>query len=84
MSIIKHVTLQKIVAHDFRYVPRKIVSWLYFRRSDMDPILCTFHCFRILAALSNDLATLGLKWVTQSAPRHCLSLLAVHQKSESV
>ena len=22
MSIIKHVTLQKIVAHDFRYVPR--------------------------------------------------------------
>ena len=23
MSIIKHVTLQKIVAHDFRYVPRK-------------------------------------------------------------
>ena len=24
MSIIKIVTLQKIVAHDFRYVPRKI------------------------------------------------------------
>ena len=24
MSIIKHVTLQKIVAHDFRYVPRTI------------------------------------------------------------
>ena len=24
MSIIKHVTLQKIVAHDFRYDPRKI------------------------------------------------------------
>ena len=23
MSIIKHVTLQKIVAHDFRYDPRK-------------------------------------------------------------
>ena len=25
MSIIKHVTLQKIVAHDFRYNPRKMV-----------------------------------------------------------
>ena len=24
MSIIKHVTLQKIVAHDFRYDPRKV------------------------------------------------------------
>ena len=27
MSIIKHVTLQKIVAHDFRYDPRTYV-WL--------------------------------------------------------
>ena len=26
MSIIKHVTLQKIVAHDFRYDPRKNIS----------------------------------------------------------
>ena len=26
MSIIKHVTLQKIVAHDFRYDPRKTES----------------------------------------------------------
>ena len=26
MSIIKHVTLQKIVAHDFRYDPRMIPS----------------------------------------------------------
>ena len=25
MSIIKHVTLQQIVAHDFRYDPRKIL-----------------------------------------------------------
>ena len=25
MSIINHVTLQKIVAHDFRYDPRKMV-----------------------------------------------------------
>ena len=27
MSIIKHVTLQKIVAHDFRYDPRKLGSF---------------------------------------------------------
>ena len=27
MSIIKHVTLQKIVAHDFRYDPRKFQAW---------------------------------------------------------
>ena len=26
MSIIKHVTLQKIVAHDFRYDPRIMVN----------------------------------------------------------
>ena len=26
MSIIKHVTLQKIVAHDFRYDPRKYIE----------------------------------------------------------
>ena len=26
MSIINHVTLQKIVAHDFRYVPRRMIS----------------------------------------------------------
>ena len=31
LSIIKHVTLQKIVAHDFRYVPRtyKTVNSVY-------------------------------------------------------
>ena len=29
MSIIKHVTLQKIVAHDFRYVPRIIRRYNY-------------------------------------------------------
>ena len=28
MSIIKHVTLQKIVAHDFRYDPRNIMCLL--------------------------------------------------------
>ena len=28
MSIIKHVTLQKIVAHDFRYDPRRLVGRL--------------------------------------------------------
>ena len=27
MSIIKHVTLQKIVAHDFRYVPRNMIPY---------------------------------------------------------
>ena len=27
MSIIKHVTLQKIVAHDFRYDPRTVVGY---------------------------------------------------------
>ena len=27
LSIIKHVTLQKIVAHDFRYDPRIIIFW---------------------------------------------------------
>ena len=30
MSIIKHVTLQKIVAHDFRYYPRIINIQLIF------------------------------------------------------
>jgi len=44
----------------------------------------TFHCFRLLAALSNDMATLGFKWVTRSASRHCISLLAVHQNGEAV
>ena len=30
MSIIKHVTLQKIVAHDFRYDPRIIITFIHF------------------------------------------------------
>ena len=34
MSIIKHVTLQKIVAHDFRYDPRKF-PYLYFKPRDL-------------------------------------------------
>ena len=28
MSIINHVTLQKIVAHDFRYAPRIFREWV--------------------------------------------------------
>jgi hypothetical protein len=62
----------------------KTVNWLYFRRSGVGPSSCIFHCFRLLEALSNDLATLSLKRVTQSVPRHCISLLAVHQKGEAV
>ena len=31
MSIIKHVTLQKIVAHDFRYDPRSTISCILFQ-----------------------------------------------------
>ena len=62
----------------------KTVNWLYFRRSGVGPSLCIFHCFRLLAALSNDLVTLSLKRVTQSASRHCISLLAVHQNGEAV
>ena len=42
MSIIKHVTLQKIVAHDFRYVPRiSILSVIFFCN--------VFHADRYLA-----------------------------------
>ena len=35
MSIIKHVTLQKIVAHDFRYVPHILFSVLVLYRKDI-------------------------------------------------
>ena len=34
MSIIKHATLQKIVAHDFRYDPRTFYTFML-----LDPIL---------------------------------------------
>lgn len=44
----------------------------------------TFHCFWLLVALSSDLATLCWKWMTQSTPRHCINLLAVHQNGEAV
>jgi hypothetical protein len=50
----------------------------------MGPNLYTFHCFWLLVVLSNDLATLSLKWVTQSASRHCIIQLAIHQKGEAV
>ena len=32
MSIIKHVTLQKIVAHDFRYDPRRNLGVKFIKR----------------------------------------------------
>jgi hypothetical protein len=48
----------------------KTVNWLYFRKSGTGRNLCAFHCFWLLAAVSNDLSTLSLKWVTQSASRH--------------
>jgi hypothetical protein len=35
-------------------------------------------------AYSNDLATLNVKRMMQSASRHCISLLAVYQKGEAV
>ena len=43
MSIIKHVTLQKIVAHDFRYDPRKIMTakcLLFISKHASGRILC--------------------------------------------
>ena len=39
MSIIKHVTLQKIVAHDFRYDPRRCVDVAGSKQ-----IPAKFHC----------------------------------------
>jgi len=46
---------------------------------------CTFFTdFGFLATLSNDLATFIAKRMTQSAPRHGISLLAFHQKGEAV
>ena len=41
MSIIKHVTLQKIVAHDFRYDPRKYCGLLTTPET-----LRVVHCHR--------------------------------------
>jgi len=61
-----------------------IVNWLCLRRAGMGPNLYSFHCFWLLASVSDDLATLSLKWITQSAPRHCVSLLASYQKGEAV
>ena len=43
MSIIKHVTLQKIVAHDFRYDPRSIQTMMR-----ICVIRLTMYCYRIL------------------------------------
>jgi len=59
------------------------VNWLFLRRAGMGLNLYSFHCFWLLASVSDGLATLSLKWITQSAPRHCVSL-ACHQKSEAL
>jgi hypothetical protein len=61
-----------------------IINWLCFRRSGMGPNLYSFHCVWSLVSVSDDLATLSLKWITQSALRHCISLLASHRKGEAV
>lgn len=60
----------------------KTVKWLYFQKSGVGPNLYTFHCFWHWVALSNKQATLTMKWMTKSAPKHLISLFAVHQKGE--
>ena len=74
--------LKQQVFADFRTLSTdmtiKIVNWFYFRRSGVGPNLCIFHCFWHLAE------TLSVKWMTHSAPRNCISLLAVRQKCEAV
>ena len=49
LSIIKHVTLQKIVAHDFRYVPRKYGVWVdgLDEVSQLEMIACLFSLFMV-------------------------------------
>lgn len=61
-----------------------MVNWPCFRGSGMGPNLYSFYYFWLLASVSDDLANLSLKWITQSAPRHCVSLLAYHHKGEAV
>ena len=46
--------------------------------------LYAFHCFWLLAALSSDLAIHSMQWMTQSAPRQYIRLLAVCEKGEAV
>lgn len=58
----------------------EIVNVLCFRRSGVGPSLYTFHCCWLLAALSSDLATCTMQWMTQSATRQYIWLLAGHQK----
>ena len=43
MSIIKHVTLQKIVAHDFRYDPRMFIPHIHMMLDVYMFILCTLR-----------------------------------------
>ena len=51
MSIIKRVTLQKIVAHDFRYGPRTRISALQRREMTGEPTDSVNDCLRRLAML---------------------------------
>ena len=44
MSIIKHVTLQKIVAHDFRYVPRSKLHQFCVTQQIYLQLSCSFTC----------------------------------------
>ena len=62
LSIIKHVTLQKIVAHDFRYDPR-IPEVTYLLLNLIFPVnsktthyrtcLCELFCFNVNNSLTN-------------------------------
>ena len=54
MSLIKHVTLQKIVAHDFRYDPRKFVPMHALRtcgNGGVNPLILILAC-RWISAVS--------------------------------
>jgi len=62
----------------------KIINWHYIWGSGVGPNLYAFQWFWLLAALSNDLANFAAQWMTQSAPRYGISVLAVHQKCEAV
>ena len=48
------------------------------------PFCTLFTDFVFLTALNNDLANFIAQWMTQSAPMHGISLIAVHQKGEAV
>ena len=64
MSVIKYVTLQKIVAHDFRYAPRASYSWSVSLSSlFMKTVFCQTCCIIIFAVAASgpyDRATIGV------------------------